>query len=626
MGRLTVGLDIGTSAVRAAEIDTSKSTPVLMTFGQVGLPPGSLVDGEIRDATSVSEAIEKLWKNGQFTGSSVIVGIAGLRAITREIDLPYVPDDEVESAVRFQSEEVIPFPPDQTLLSSQVLGDYTNESGAKMRRVLVAAAHIDLVNGVIEAVEKAGLTVEGVDLISSALVRAIGTQSGTRAGTGSTSHHGGDDIGSKSLKDIKGFKDLKDLKDIKLFRGRKDSEESAESAESTGGPDGSVGTADEDTSEAIVSIGAGLTVVVVHQGGRPQFVRTIGLGGNATTAAISASLDVPIIDAETIKYQFGDDSTQIQSAERVAQSSMRELVDEIRNSIQYFTSLQGKPPVSQVLLTGGGSELNGLLPMLEAQVRIPVRTVSPLDRLDISRLDLSPEKAAEVAPGLASPIGLALPEPDKGVKKFNLLPPEVAQRARMKRIQQRTLVGSIAVLVLLVLFGGWKFLQVHNAQNDVNNLQANISSLNAQVPKYDLVVAANDAYTQGLARRASVLNEAVDWPLALSNLISITPPQASVESFNGSETASAAAGTPAPTTGAGSGTQSAAIGTVIMNVRGPGPSLSISEAWINAVSTSQYFANPVQGATTVNADSSISFPFAVSITPNASLSKNGSLK
>jgi len=91
MARLTVGLDIGTSGVRAAEIDTSKSTPVLLTYGQVGLPPGSLVDGEIRDASSVTEAIQKLWKNGQFSGSSVIVGIAGLRAITREIDLPYVP-------------------------------------------------------------------------------------------------------------------------------------------------------------------------------------------------------------------------------------------------------------------------------------------------------------------------------------------------------------------------------------------------------------------------------------------------------------------------------------------------------------------------------------------------------
>ncbi len=124
--------------------------PVLLTYGQVGLPPGSLVDGEIHDPSAVTEAITKLWKNGQFSSSSVIVGIAGLRAITREIDLPFVPDAEVASAVRFQSEEVIPFPPDQTILSSQVLADYTSADGEKMRRVLVAAAHVDMVNGVID--------------------------------------------------------------------------------------------------------------------------------------------------------------------------------------------------------------------------------------------------------------------------------------------------------------------------------------------------------------------------------------------------------------------------------------------------------------------------------------------
>jgi len=561
LARLIVGLDIGTSAVRAAEIDTSKSTPVLLTYGQVGLPPGSLVDGEIRDSTSVTEAIEKLWKNGQFTKSSVIVGIAGLRAITREIDLPFVPDDEVESAVRFQSEEVIPFPPDQTLLSSQILSDYTNDEGAKMRRVLVAAAHVDLVNGVIETVERAGLSVEGVDLTSSALVRAIGDHDGS------------------------------------------------------------------DQPEAIVSIGAGLSVVVVHQNGRPQFVRTIGSGGNATTAAISASLDIPIMDAEALKYRLGEESHQVQAAEQIAQSSMLELVDEIRNSIQYFASLPGRLPVSQVLVTGGGSELHGLLEMLEAQVRIPVRVRSSLERVDISKLGLSQEQMETVAPVLSSPIGLALPEPDKAVKKFNLLPPEVAQKVRTKRIQDRTLVGSIAFLALLVVFGGWKFVQVHNEQNSVDALNANIASLNAQVPKYDLVVAANDAYTKGVARRASVLNAAVDWPLALSSLISITPAKAAVQSTSGTEIAAGATATTAgAASGAATGTHSAAIGSINLSVQGPGPSLSISEAWINAISGSQYFANPLQGATTVNPDSSISFPFEISITPNASLTKNASLR
>ena len=233
MAQLTVGLDIGTSAVRAAELDVCHAAA-----GPAHLRPGrapARLAGRRRDPRRLGghrgdqQAVEE---RPVLQLNSVIVGIAGLRAITREIDLPFVPDDEVDSAVRFQSEEVIPFPPDQTILSSQVLADYTSPEGDKMRRVLVAAAHVDLVNGVIEAVEKAGLTVEGVDLISSALVRAIGGQDAS------------------------------------------------------------------EQPEAIVSVGAGLTVVVVHQQGRPQFVRTIGSGGNATTAAVSAALDIPITDAE----------------------------------------------------------------------------------------------------------------------------------------------------------------------------------------------------------------------------------------------------------------------------------------------------------------------------------------
>ncbi len=518
MAQLVVGLDIGTSAVRAAELDVSHSRPVLLTYGQVGLPPASLVDGEIRDGSAVTEALRRLWANGHFSSSSVIVGIAGLRAITREIDLPFVPDNEVDSAVRFQSEEVIPFPPEQTILSSQVLADYTSPEGDKMRRVLVAAAHIDLVNGVIEAVDQAGLAVAGVDLISSALVRAIGGH------------------------------------------------------EETAQP------------EAIVSVGAGVTVVVIHQQGRPQFVRTIGSGGNATTAAISAALDVPIVDAEGMKRRIGESNSQLQPAERAAQASMVELVGEIRNSIQYFASLPGRLPVSKVLVTGGGSALAGLIPMLQAQTNLPVLTVSPLARLDTSKLELTEAQVEEVRPVLATPIGLALPEPDKAVKKFNLLPPEVVQRARLKRIKERTLIGCAAVVVLLLAFGMWKLLQVHNAQNNVSALQSDINTLNAQVPKYDQVVAANDAYTAGLARRASVLNSAVDWPLALNNLISITPPGAQVKTFNGTSTANgtSSGGTAGSGAGSTSGTgsatgasgasgapTSAAIGTIQLAGDGP---------------------------------------------------------
>lgn len=558
MAQLSVGLDIGTSAVRAAELDLGHGTPRLITYGQVGLPPGTVVDGEVVNQLAVTDAITKLWKNGGFSGRVVTVGLAGLRAITREIDIQYIPDAEVESAVRFQSEEVIPFPPDQTILSSQILADFTDASGRKMRRVLVAAAHVQLVDGIIAAVEAAGLEIRGVDLVSSALVRSVGDH-------------------------------------------------------------GSV-----ERPEAIISIGAGLTIVAIHQQGRPQFVRTVGSGGNDTTAAISATLDIPLGDAESIKRRIAEQTGQMLLAEHAALPSMTGQVAEIRNSIQYFASLPDRLPVAQITVTGGGSELHGMSELIAEQTGLPVLKVSPFDRIDVTPLNLNEEQVELVGSILSAPIGLALPEPDKNVKKFNLLPPEVAKRSMIKRVQKRVLVGCGAVVVLALAFGGWKALQVNNEQNNVNTIQSNISSLQAQIPRYNKVVAANNAYTAGLRRRASVVNTAIDWPLTLNNLVSITPSAASVVTFSGTSNSLTTPATPAPQSS--TAPTAASIGSVVMGVTGPGPTLTISEAWINAVSSSPYVANPVQGATIVGSNNTIAFPFTVSITPAASLSKNASFK
>ena len=560
MAQLIVGLDIGTSAVRAAELDVSPSRPVLHTYGQVGLPPGAVVDGEVRDASAISEALQRLWSNGQFSSKRVVVGIAGLRAITREIDIPHVPDDEVEMAVRYQSEEVIPFPPEQTILSSQVLSDYTDAEGQQMRRVLVAAAHSDLVDGVVRAVEGAGLTVDQVDLDSSALVRAVAAQS------------------------VPG------------------------------------------QTEAIVSIGAGLTLIVIHQDGRPQFVRTVGTGGNATTAAISSALDMPLSDAEILKRRLGEGTPQVQSALRPAEASINDVVSEIRNSIQYFASLPGRSPVARVLVTGGGSYLFGLLQALESQVRIPVQMVSPLAHLDMSRVPLSPEQAAQVAGVLTTPIGLALPESNPAVKKFNLLPPEVAKRARIGRIQQRTIAGAVAVVILLALYGGYQMFRAHQAQNQVNTLNGQIATLNAEIPRYSVVTAANDAYNQGVQRRTAVLKGAVDWPLVFSNLQKVTPGGATsitVLSFDGKSNTSTTSSSSSTT----QGPQAASIGTITLHLIGPGPGLVSPRAWTIATSAKNgYFGNPVIPSTATNADGTVSFPSTISVLPSASLLNNKGLQ
>jgi type IV pilus assembly protein PilM len=554
-----VGLDIATSAVRAAEVDTGSTPQTLLAFGQIGLPPGSIVDGEIQDQSAVADAIGRLWRNGQFASKSVVIGIAGLRAITREIDLPFVPDDEIDSAVRFQSEEVIPFPPDKTILSAQVLADFTAPDGTAMRRVLVAAAHRDLVEGVVNAVEAAGLQVEGVDLVSSALVRAL--------------------VDPATM---------------------------------------------SDSPEAIVSVGAGLTVVVVHQHGRPQFVRTVGIGGNATTAAVASALDLPLADAEALKRRLGEPVPQVQAAERAARASMAELVGEIRNSIQYFASLPGRAPISRVLLTGGGSRVGGLVETLQAQVRIPVQIVSALSRLDLRKLDQKSEQLAAIDAVATTPVGLALPEPNPSVQKFNLIPPEVKERSFQRLLKRRSILVGSTVVILLVLGGVLQFLRYHFVENDVRSASAQIAQLNAQIPKYNRVVKAADELRQAQGQITSVSASSVDWYAVLTELTARTPAGLSPTTVSGTSGAAAAA---APGT---TGTTSGGLGSVTVSVTGTYPTdihFSPVAEWIDNLSASPFFQPPQVSAAQVSKASgkyTVSFQSTVGLEPDANLSKNGS--
>jgi type IV pilus assembly protein PilM len=575
-----VGLDIGTSAVRAAELEFGSGAPKLVAFGQVGLPPGAIVDGEVKDIPAVADAIRRLWHNGRFASDAVVVGIAGLRVITRELDLPWVPDDEVDSAVHFQSEEVIPFPVDKTILSTQLLGDSTAEDGTKTRRVLVAAAHRELVDGVVAAVEEAGLNVEGVDLVSSALVRALA-----------------------------------------------DSDHPSEEP------------------EAIVSVGAGLTVVVVHQEGRPQFVRTIGMGGSEVTAAIAAALDLPQADAEGIKLRLGDGSAQAQAAEYAVQSSIQALVGEIRSSIQYFASLQGRAPIVRVFVTGGGSLLRGFIQQLQTQVRIPVQAVSPLSRLNVAALDLQPEQAAAIDPVLAAPIGLALPEAISAVRNFNLVPPEVLQRLFLRKVQRYTIIGAAAVGVLLVALGGFNFLKVHHAQSGVNVLNASVAQLNDQIPTYDKAVAVTDGLTRSKAQVSTITVSAVDWSAVVGELNKTTPTGLDLTAFSGNATATggttpAAGGAATPTTPTTTpistpttptGTPAAGVvGTLSVSVGGTFPGVAhftpVAD-WIDDITSANVMFEPPEVSAVANApsgsDTSVTFQSTLDLTSGASLAKNG---
>ena len=351
-GKAAVGLDIGTSAVRAAELSLGKRPATLARFGQVALPLGAVRDGEVVDIEAVAAAIKQLWASSKFGTKRVIVGVSNQKVVARQVDLPRLPADQLRESLPFLVQDHIPMPVEQAILDFHPLEEFESSSGEPMLRVLLVAAAQDVVSNTVAAVQKAGLHPVAVDLTPFALLRGLAQA---------------DELGLS-----------------------------------------------EDGGEALIDIGASVTNIVVHRGGVPSFVRILLMGGADITEAIAERMGVPLEEAESIKQHTGmlevpralspDDSPARSSIETAAAA----FVEEIRGSLAYYGAQPRSVNVRRIVLSGGGGQLPGLVARLALANRVPVELGTAMSRLKVGKVGLTAEQLSAVAPLVSVPVGLAM--------------------------------------------------------------------------------------------------------------------------------------------------------------------------------------------------------------------------
>ncbi|HLZ37286.1 MAG TPA: type IV pilus assembly protein PilM [Mycobacteriales bacterium] len=360
-GRAAVGLDIGTSSVRAAELSLGRGPVTLERFGQVALPPGAVRGGEVADEAQVAAAIKQLWGQAKFSSRRVVVGVANQKVIVRQVDLPWLPLSELRASLPLQAQDFIPMPVEQAILDFHPLEEFTNDGGGRMLRVLLAAAARDTVSATIAAVTRAGLTPVMVDLTSFAVLRSL-------AG-----------LDEPALASIE--------------------------------------------AEALVDVGASVTNIVVHQAGIPRFVRILLMGGHDVTEAVAERVGVPLEQAESVKQQLGvpaapavsayaappgPPKTQPHPAQRVIETTTNAFVEEVRGSLDYYLASPTAAPLRRIRLSGGGGLLSGLADRLSAATRLLVDQANPLASMRVGRTGLSTEQLGYVGPLVTVPVGLAM--------------------------------------------------------------------------------------------------------------------------------------------------------------------------------------------------------------------------
>lgn len=345
MAKRIVGLDLGFDRIRAVEVkNADRARPSVTRAATIPIPPGAVVSGEVREIHTVAAAIRKLWATGGFTSKDVVIGVGNQRVLARDLSVPKMPIAQIREALPFQVQDMLPVPVAEALLDFYPVSEGMGDAGPIVNGLLIAAIKESVLANV-SAVRGAGLNPVQVDLIPFALTRIL-ARDNAKGGT-----------------------------------------------------------------VALVDIGANTTNVVIATDGVPQFVRMIPAGGQDLTNALSSRLEISPEQAETAKRARGLSGMPPSSpGEKVVADVIAEtasdLINSLRNTINYYFNTRPQLQMRMLILTGGGADLGGFTAALSEALRIPIVPADAFGTLDVSQAAM--RKIGQERQSMTVALGLAV--------------------------------------------------------------------------------------------------------------------------------------------------------------------------------------------------------------------------
>ena len=162
-----VGLDIGSSSIKAIELRRTRGEIHVVNVGVEPLASDIVVDSMIVDSGSVASSITKLFADHGIKSKQVATSVSGHSVIVKKISMATMPEEELEGAVHNEAQQHIPFEMSDVNLDYQVLS--ADRSGPQMDVLLVAVKKDKILN-YTNALQLAGRQPMIVDIDAFALL------------------------------------------------------------------------------------------------------------------------------------------------------------------------------------------------------------------------------------------------------------------------------------------------------------------------------------------------------------------------------------------------------------------------------------------------------------------------
>ena len=194
----------------------------------------------------------------------------------------------------------------------------------------------------------------------------------------------------------------------------------------------------------------------------------------------------------------------------------------------------------------------GLAAAIGGNLPVEVFQVAPFAGLTMGDSGLSQADVARVESSATTAVGLALWPFDSPIIRLSILPEEVAQARRNRRMVQLAATGLAGLVGLLGVAGGYRVLQVRHEQSQVQASARQITTLTGNLTALQVKTAVH-GQMEGLGSTdVAALTGDIDWTRVLGQLAAVMPPNTHITTFTGSRAA-------AHTTTSESGTVTVAV-------------------------------------------------------------------
>ncbi|MFH1347989.1 MAG: type IV pilus assembly protein PilM [Candidatus Margulisiibacteriota bacterium] len=417
-----IGLELDRDYINVAELKESSGGLTLTKFASARVSARP----EEKMSQAISRTISEVFAENQIETKDVYAGISGPRVQSRRISLPFMPEKELNEAVKWETKNFVPFPVESAAIDYYQLKEI--EKKATKQDLFVVAAEGEALKKYIGLFKNAGIKHEGVTPVSFALWEL--TKLHPEFSTDKLVALVNIGIESTSLNLYKN-QTLLFTREIEI--------------------------AGQSITDALVS---SLKIK------------------NDEAAKIKIKYGLPA-EGET---GFTEEGVNLDELRVSMLAVFGKLYNELISSFQYYQEQFFEEKISRLFIAGESALLKNLKDYLAANLGVPVDILDPLRNLQIDA-KIDPDKLKEAAPRLAPAIGLAL---GKG-KKINLYKVKAGKGEQayeslkfleVIQIPNTAIIGTL-VSFLMIIFGLNFYLSVSigKAKDALDNKSVKLSQM-----------------------------------------------------------------------------------------------------------------------------------------------------